>query len=137
MPARTSEERPTARKQQRRTAKTYLLRWHIIMDRCLRFINIVRKKKLTDVSLFLLLSVSIAVYSYVNIFYILPYMYQQLLSVWWMMVHVLPMAFVFFNLIANFIAIIHADSSILGRLLPLPTLKSIEKTYLNNNSNGL
>lgn len=101
------------------------------MDTCWRFVETVRKKNYIDISLFLLFLVLIAVCFFVDVFHILPYIYRQPTAVWWMMT-LLPLTFVVFNLMANFIAIIFADSSILGRSLPLSTSAGILQTNLNN-----
>lgn len=88
----------------------------------MRFMKTVGKKSFTEIILCTLLLVLIPAYYCVDVFHILPYMYQ--LSSTWYLTHVLPLTFVVFNLLTNFIAVLYADSSIIGRMLNLAEFKS-------------
>lgn len=86
----------------------------------------------------MLLLVLIPAYYCVDAFHILPYMHQ-LQSVWYL-THLLPLTFVVFNLLTNFVAVIVADSSVIGRLLVSEYSskgmieKIIDNNYVNNNT---
>lgn len=93
----------------------------IILD-IMRFMKTVRKKSCTEMILCSLLLVLIPAYYCVDVFHILPYMYR--LSSTWYLTHVLPLTFVVFNLLTNFIAVLYTDSSAIGRTLNLAEFTS-------------
>lgn len=88
----------------------------------LRFIKTIRKKSYTEMILCSFLLVLISAYYCVDVFHILPYMYR--LSSTWYLMHALPLTFVVFNLLTNFMAVIYADSSVIGRMLTLSEFTS-------------
>lgn len=79
------------------------------------FLRNVRKKSCVEMILCLFLLVSITAYYCVDIFHILPHVYR--LPSLRYLTHVLPLSFVVFNVLANFLAVVFVDSSVVGRLL--------------------
>ncbi|CAH1715261.1 unnamed protein product [Aphis gossypii] len=94
------------------------------LDQFWKFLNTVRKKSFTEIILCLFFLVLILAYYCVNVFHILPCMYQ-LPSVLYL-THMLSLTFMVFNLLANFLAVMYADSSVIGRLLTISKYTSKE-----------
>ncbi|XP_060838091.1 probable palmitoyltransferase ZDHHC24 isoform X1 [Rhopalosiphum padi] len=96
----------------------------VTLDQFWKFLKTVRKKSFSELVLCLFLLVLICVYYCVDVFYILPCMYR-LPSVLYL-THLLSLTFVVFNLLTNFLAIMYADSSVIGRLLTTSEFTSKE-----------
>lgn len=80
-----------------------------------RFLRYVQKKRCVEMMLCLFLLVSIAAHYCIDVLHILPHVYRQLPFRY--LIHVLPLTFVVFNVLANFLAVVFIDSSVIGRLL--------------------
>jgi len=96
--------------------------WHrftimAAIDQFWKFLKTVRKKSFTELILCLFLLVLIPAYYFVDVFHILPCMYRLPSGSIWYLTHVLPLTFMVFNLLTNFVAVMYADSSVIGRLL--------------------
>lgn len=87
------------------------------IDQLWKFLKTVRKKSFTELILCLFLLVLIPAYYFVDVFHILPCMYRLPSGSIWYLTHVVPLTFMVFNLLTNFIAVMYADSSVIGRLL--------------------
>lgn len=87
------------------------------IDQFWKFLKTVRKKSFTELILCLFLLVLIPAYYFVDVFHILPCMYRLPSGSIWYLTHVLPLTFMVFNLLTNFVAVMYADSSVIGRLL--------------------
>ncbi|XP_025198690.1 probable palmitoyltransferase ZDHHC24 isoform X2 [Melanaphis sacchari] len=99
----------------------------VTLDQFWKFKNSIRKKNFTEIIMCLFLLVLIFVYYCVDIFHILPCMYR-LPSVLYL-THMLSLTFVVFNLLTNFLAVMYADSSVIGRLLTVSEYTSKDITY--------
>jgi len=89
----------------------------VAIDQFWKFLKTVRKKSFTELILCLFLLVLIPAYYLVDVFHILPCMYRLPSGTIWYVTHVLPLTFMVFNLLTNFVAVMYADSSVIGRLL--------------------
>jgi len=109
------------------------------IDQFWKFLKTVRRKSFTELILCLFLLVLIPAYYFVDVFHILPCMYRLPSGSIWYLTHVLPLTFMVFNLLTNFVAVMYADSSVIGRLLTVSeyTSKGIQyycvKKVNNNN----
>lgn len=106
----------------------------IIRVKCRKLLKTIEKKSRAEATLCLFLLAIIPVLYCVDVFHILPHFHQPHSLLY--CVHVIPLTFVAFNLLANFVAVVLIDSSVVGRLLVLPehASKGIYTTNRSGNS---
>lgn len=90
----------------------------VVRVKCRKLLKTIEKKSRAEATLCLFLLVIIPVLYCVDVFHILPHFHQPHSVLYY--VHVVPLTFVAFNLLANFVAVALIDSSVVGRLLVLP-----------------
>lgn len=86
--------------------------------KCRKLVKIVKKKNRVEVILCSFLLALIPMCYCVNVFHILPRIHQLRSARYF--IHAIPLTFVAFNLLANFVAVVLIDSSVVGRLVILP-----------------